>query len=338
MRLAHALPLAAVAALAAAAPATQAAEPIVLKYAFPAPPFSYINTGGVTPWSRDVEKAADGLIEFKLFAGGSLANFSTAYDRVVNGVAEAAFGTVGSIQGLFPRTNVTNLPGLSDDPVECSRAIWRLQNKGVLGDEWGKVHVLTLSTVSGTGLHSTKPMRTVEEIKGEKISSGGRIGAQALQHLGAAPVTITPAETYQALQRGLVSGATMSWAGVAVFKLNEVTRYHLDSPFGLAAAYMIMNKDAYARLPDKARAAIDRYSGEAYARRIAESGVADDRKQLAKLKEDPNQQFFALPKEEEARWLKIVAPITEEWVKDTPDGAKVLAAFKTELANLRTGK
>ena len=45
MRLAHALPLAAVAALAAAAPATQAAEPIVLKYAFPAPPFSYINTG-----------------------------------------------------------------------------------------------------------------------------------------------------------------------------------------------------------------------------------------------------------------------------------------------------
>jgi TRAP-type C4-dicarboxylate transport system substrate-binding protein len=316
-----------------------AADPILIKYAFPAPPFSYINVGGVTPWAKDVHAAAgEGVIEIKVYPGGSIANFSNAYDRVVNGVAEAAFGTTGSISGALPRSNVTNLPGLSDDAVESSRAIWRLQAKGMLGDEWAKVHVLTLFTVPGTGLHSTKPMRTVEELKGEKIGSGGRIGSQALSLLGAAPISMTPAETYQSLQRGLVAGATMSWAGVAVFKLNEVTHHHLDAPFGLASAYMIMNKAFYARLPDKAKAAIDKYSGEAYARRISEYGRVDDDRQLAKLKADPNQHFNTLSKAEEERWLKIIAPITEDWVRNTPEGAQTLAAFKQELAAIRSGK
>jgi TRAP-type C4-dicarboxylate transport system substrate-binding protein len=319
--------------------AAQAADPILIKYAFPAPPTSYVNIGGVTPWAKDVQAAAgEGVLDIKVYPGGSIANFSNAYDRIVNGVAEAAFGTTGSISGALPRSNVTNLPGLSDDAVESSRALWRLQAKGALGDEWAKVHVLTLFTVPGTGLHAAKAMRKVEQLKGEKIGSGGRIGSQALALLGATPVSMTPAETYQSLQRGLVSGATMSWAGVAVFKLNEVTHHHLDAPFGLASAYMIMNKEFYARLPDKAKAAIDKHSGEAYARRVSEYGREDDDKQLAKLKADPGQHLYTLTRAERERWLKTIAPITDEWVRDTPDGAKTLAAFKAELAAIRSGK
>jgi TRAP-type C4-dicarboxylate transport system substrate-binding protein len=326
------------AALCAIVPAAQAADPILVKYAFPAPPGSYINIGGVEPWSKDVMAAADGTVEIKLFPGGSIANFSNAYDRVVNGVAEAAFGTVGSISGMFQRTNVTQLPGLTEDPVEASTALQRLQVKGTLGDEWGAVRVLTLFTVSGTGVHATKPIRVIDDFQGQKISSGGKIGAQILSQLGAAPVTITPAETYQALQRGLVSAATMSWAGVAVFKLDEVSRYHLDVPFGLAAAYMIMNKDFYAKLPDKAKQAIDRYSGEQYARRIAQSGVDFDKQQLDRLKTMPGQQFFRFSRDQEERFAKLVAPVIEEWVKETPNGAQVLAALKQELATLRAGR
>jgi TRAP-type C4-dicarboxylate transport system substrate-binding protein len=156
--------------------------------------------------------------------------------------------------------------------------------------------------------------------------------------MGAAPVTITPSETYQALQRGLVSAATMSWAGVSVFKLDEVTKYHLDVPFGLAAAYMIMNKDFYAKLPDKAKAAIERYSGERYARLIATSGHEDDKKQLEKLKAVPGQQFFRFSPDQEERFLRVTAPVIDDWVKETPDGAKVLAAYKAELAAIRSGK
>jgi len=41
-----------------------------------------------------------------------------------------------------------------------------------------------------------------------------------------------------------------------------------------------------------------------------------------------------LPADEAKRWRSILAPITEEWVKQTPDGAKILAAHRAEMAKL----
>ena len=39
-----------------------------------------------------------------------------------------------------------------------------------------------------------------------------------------------------------------------------------------------------------------------------------------------------LTPQEEARWKKAVAPVSAEWAKETPDGQKVLQAFRAEVA------
>ena len=39
-----------------------------------------------------------------------------------------------------------------------------------------------------------------------------------------------------------------------------------------------------------------------------------------------------LTPQEEARWKKVVAPVSAEWAKETPDGQKVLQAFRAEVA------
>ena len=33
-----------------------------------------------------------------------------------------------------------------------------------------------------------------------------------------------------------------------------------------------------------------------------------------------------------ALWKQRLAPIADEWVKETPDGARVLAAYRSEIA------
>jgi hypothetical protein len=50
------------------------------------------------------------------------------------------------------------------------------------------------------------------------------------------------------------------------------------------------------------------------------------------------QTIASLDPAEEARWKELVAPVTEEWVKATPDGDKVLAAFRAEVLAVRAGK
>ena len=48
---------------------------------------------------------------------------------------------------------------------------------------------------------------------------------------------------------------------------------------------------------------------------------------------------FVNPKapEEAKRWKARVAPFVDEWTRTTPDGEKVLAAFRAEIAKLRKG-
>ncbi len=316
--------------------AANAAEPLVLRLGFPAPPQSYINTFGVTPWKKDIEKAAGGAVDIKIFPGGTVANFHNAYDRVVNGVIEMAFSTMGSVAGLFVKSNVSSLPFEAKNSVEASLAQWRMYASGVTASDYEKVKPLGLFTFSSSNLHTKKPIRTMADLQGMKLAAGGRIDADTLNLLGAVPITMTPAEYYQAIARGLIEGSTLSWPGVQVFKTYEVAKNHLiNVPFGLAGGYVIMNKTAYAKLPEKIKAAIDKYSGEPFARRLGIGGEKADEHILGALKKHPDQHFTELSDAESARWQKRLEPIAAAWVKATPDGAHVLAAYRAEVAKAR---
>src|SRR5262245_22016299 len=62
------LVLTAVAAAGRLAPAmtpARAEEPIVLKFAYPAPPEGWLVTKGTTPWIKKVEEASGGLVQIK---------------------------------------------------------------------------------------------------------------------------------------------------------------------------------------------------------------------------------------------------------------------------------
>src|SRR5262249_47030249 len=156
--------------------------------------------------------------------------------------------------------------------------------KGVTAEDFAAVKPITLFTFSSGGLHSNRPIRAAADFKGLKIGVQGKMQGDTYEIFGAAPVTMTSSDTYQSLQRRLIAAPTMPWPGVQVFKLNEVAKYHLDLPFGLAPGYFIMNKDAYAKLPDKAKAAIDGNSGEKLSAMTAEAGIRDDARILGELK------------------------------------------------------
>ena len=45
-----------------------------------------------------------------------------------------------------------------------------------------------------------------------------------------------------------------------------------------------------------------------------------------------NKHHFAqVTPDEERKWKKILAPITDEWIEATPDGARILDSYKKEV-------
>ncbi|NWN91877.1 TRAP transporter substrate-binding protein DctP [Marinobacter adhaerens] len=87
------------------------------------------------------------------------------------------------------------------------------------------VHQVGPIANGGTALYSNKKLVTPEDFEGFKVRSNGS-SAQVFEKMGAAPVSITGGELYQALQTGVVDGA--HWGGVSAgwgMNLQEVTKY-----------------------------------------------------------------------------------------------------------------
>jgi len=314
--------------------ATAQADPTLLKFGFIAPPTSWVNTMGADPWSKAVMADADGTLDIKIFYGTTLGTTANIYDRTVNGVVEISFGTFGDLTGLFQKVNVTSLPFETRDCTEGALALWSLYKKGVLADEMGTIRPLVLFAFPGYVMSSKKSIRSMADLAGVKIAATNRVVSQGLQLLGAVPVTLMPTELYQAVQRDTVNGVTLSWAAVSIFKVDELTKYELDTPFGVGPGYFFMNKDAYARLPAVAQKAIDKHAGDKLNVQLSkacfEAGNANRPNLLAH-----GHTISELEPAEAERWKARVLPITEDWVKVTPGGDKVLAAYREEIAAQR---
>ena len=323
-------------AMLAAGISAAGAEPVTLKLGFPPPPSSFINTHALAPWAKEIEQATKGEVVVQIFVGGTLANYNNVLDRVLNNVTDIGYGMFGPLGNQFAKTSVTQLPFIEKaSSVEISAALWRLYANGVIADEFTTVKPLSLSVFTPSGYLASKPVRGLDDLKGLKVAVGSRQLAQIVDIAGAAPITMPAPDVYQNLQRGLVDAAVLGWAATAAYKLHEVAKYFVDAPLGNSSKFVFMNKDAYARLPEASRQAIDRLSGEALSRRMAKATAEEADHGRDMVKAMPGYTVTFTGEDEIARWKPRLAPIVEEWTKTTPDGAKVLAAFRTELAKVK---
>jgi TRAP-type C4-dicarboxylate transport system substrate-binding protein len=311
-----------------------AAEPVTLKFAFPPPPQSQLYTWGIKPWIEEVENASASTLEIKFFPGPTLANNTNALDRVASDVAQMAFGALGSYGDQFAKSNVVGLPFLSTTDEKTSVALWRLYDRGLLDEAYGRVRPLGLFVFPPAGIHSTTRIDTLDDLKGMKTAVYGRAPGQILEILGATGVSMPTEASYQAAQRGLVTAIMTGWSAVLPFKLQDVVHQHLNAALGHIVGLIMMNKGAYAALPEAARKAIDAHSGESFSRRMGQTTDRMNALGGTVVCKQPGQTCYELSPEQAAIWEKRLAPLQDDWVKGTPDGAKILAAYKAELAKL----
>ena len=314
-----------VAALALAASA--AAEPVVLKFNSPAPPRSFLHEGAFTPWAKAVSEASGGTLKVDMYFGGTLGNFGVTYDRVLDGVADIGFILTALAGGKFRQEDVAALPFESKSSLAAATALWKLYEKGVTAGEFDAVKPLGIWTFPNSALNAKAPVRSLDDLKGRKITVSNAIAGHTAVALGGAPVTMPPSEVYQALSRGLADMALMPFTGVATFKIGEVAKHHLDAALGADSAMVFMGRKRWESLPAQAKAAIEKFSYLPFSESLGRAADAEWARSRGTLKE-----VATLSAHEEARWKKLVAPVAEQWTRETPNGAKVLAAFRAEIA------
>ncbi len=326
---------AAVLAATSVGPAT--AAPAVIKFGTTGPPFGPLYTEAYTTWAKEVTAGSNGAVEVKVFPGSALGTMINIYDRIINGVADVGYAVLGPIVTQFPKAAVVGLPFVARNPREAGLALLHSWQAGTFGTEFDRVHPVAFAAFTNVSIHSRKPFAKLEDFRGMKIGTQSRLMGQVIERLGGTPIALPVSQAYESLNRSTIDAFATGWPAIDPFKLAEVTSTHADVPLGAEMAFVSMNKQAYAKLPQDGKAAVDKYSGLHFTELMY--------KAITKMAAHGRQTVLAhhgkildLSDQEEARWRAAVDPIVQAWMKSTPDGANVLAAFRAEVEKVRAAK
>ena len=314
-----------------------AADPIVIRMANSVPANSHMNVRIFTPWCERVTAESGGTVEAKLFPANLIATSNNVWDRVLNGIVDIGYVSPSYVGGKFPLSRVTEVPFLVERSAESSLAFWNMIDHGPLAAEFAEVKILAAFVYPTSGIGApTTPVRKMEELRGKKIGVGSKMMGDWAQAMGAAPITMVYSETYEMLNRRTVDLVTAGWTGIQPLKLWEVAKGYTTVPLGSTNVVLAMNKQTYAKLPDQGKAAVDRNSGEKWTRELAvfwDQVAAEGRK----LVEEHNATIYDPTESEKTAWAKASEPVGEQWVKQTPDGGKILTEFREQRRKATPG-
>ena len=328
----------AVAVISFAAGAAKADE-INLLFGTTLPAQVHLNMRVLHPWADRVNEQGKGVVHIDVRDGSEIANLGNFYSRVEDDVIQISWGLQSAIGGKFPRTEVGGLPFEVDKAEVGSVALWRVYKSGLFDAEYDTVHPLYMITFPPSGIHYAKQPKTLEDLKGLKVATGSKVTADAIERLGGSPLSMITSDYYTAVQRGMVDAVLVQWTAFQPFKLQDVTFFHLETKLGGATGMVFMAKKKYDALPAAVRKILDDNSGEAESRVYGKfwDDVDNEGREMVKALGDKHKIVQQSP-ETAAKWRAEVAPVIDDFVKTTPDGAKVLAAFRDETAKVKAGQ
>jgi len=294
-------------------------------------------------WANEAEKATNGRVKFSMLPKHPSAPPGT-FDAVRDGLVDLSFVTASYTPARHILPLMPELPGSGDtalaNSIAYSRIHWKYFHK--LGEYKG-VKLLGVFTHGPGQMFTKKPVRSIADVQGLKIRTGGGVAEQVAKALGASAFVKPAPESYELLSSGVADGVFFPLESIISFKLETVLEQATLFPGGMysSAFGFFMNEDKWNKLPRQDQEALEKISGEHIARLAGNSWDEADRKGLEALKKS-GVKIVNANSELVAEVKKRSAPIIDEWVQAATakgvDGAKVLAEFRDELKKVAAGK
>jgi C4-dicarboxylate-binding protein DctP len=159
---------------------------------------------------------------------------------------------------------------------------------------------------------SNKPIKTVEDFKGQKmrIQSSKVLEAQ-MRALGVIPQVMAFSEVYQALQTGVVDGTENPPSNLYTQKMHEVQKYVRVSDHGYLGYAVIVNKAFWEGLPAEVRGQLEKAMAEStdYANKIAKE---ENEQSIEAVRKTGKTEVFTPTSAERAALRAKLIPVHQE--------------------------
>jgi len=285
---------------------------ITLKYAN-FPPAATFPSVQMERWAKEVEKRTNGKVKVQTFPGGTLLPAKNIFDGVISGVADIGNFAMSYQPGRFPVSEAVDLPLVFSSARVASLVLYDLIDK-YKPKEFENVKLLTLFTCPPASLMTSKPVRSLKDLKGMEIRVAGT-SADVLKNLGGSPIAMPQSDTPEALQKGVVKGNFSSLEVLKDFNYAAYTPYVTLINLQVVSFAVVMNKEKWNALPADVKKIFDDMGRE----QAEWTGTYVDNhvKEALKWSKEKYKDFqiFELPKAESAEVPKLMQPIIDAYVK-----------------------
>ena len=317
-----------------AAPAWSA-DPVKLKFTSFEPPMANITANVLTPFARAASAGSGGTLQIDMFAGGTLGRNPTQQLKLVtDGIADIGWVVLPYTPGRFGDTEVVGLPFVTANATEASVALQRLYASGALVGFDG-LKLLAIGATPPVAIHANAPVRLPGDLKGKRVRVSGEHLTHVVEALGGAPVQLGGGQIAEALSRGVVDMTLNNWGFVGDFKVDEVSRQHLDIPLGAVAVAIVMRQDRYDALPPQARSAIDKASGEALALKLGQAFDRQEKEVRERVAKSGRNTVVEPTEAQLAEWKRQIEPVNQSWRQARPRNQRIWDAFSEQLKRAR---
>ena len=264
-----------------------------------------------------------GAYKMQMFPGGQLDQFPAMLDDVRSGVVEGGVIPPAGYAGAVPEFGIAELPFLFESGAANAYAEIGLQPiySKILAAKCNQTS-LGCIFIGGLSFISTKPIHTLEDLKGLNVGCDTPPMAGLVKVLGGNGIVVDFTEDFTNLQKGVINAKTVGSQYVAIAKLYEVAK-NMTVFFALGSVYSInINLDAYNKMPRDTQNLLKKHMSQ----------LASDLSQyFLHLPETLNPQlaqkgvvFYDLPKAELNRWKELAYPGTLDAISKFGDiGAQI---------------
>lgn len=280
---------------------------------------------GLRMLQERVKEKSGGKLVIDFVGGPEAVSTFEQIEAVTQGTVDLLYSTPTFYPGQFPEGTVIKL---------AERAPWEQRENGAY-DFINKLYQEKTNTFYlgqfpygvPFHVHTNVKVEKIEDFKGLRIRVAPDLDL-FMKTLGAAPTVIPPPEIYTAMERGLVDGYTFPF-GIKDYGWQEVTKYVIDPGFYMVDVTLLMNLDAWKKLPEDMQKILQEVSIKL--ERDVTQYFHDSKEKDRKTLVEEGIEVITLSPEDSKKFVETANEVVwTKYYKDFPDIARKMKEFLTK--------
>lgn len=271
-----------------------------------------------------VGERTGGRVKIDIFPGSQLYDMRQIPEALSSGMLDLGMGTYTGFAAYAPTVLVFDVPFLVAGPQQMYALLDGKFGQTLAGDlEKKGIKVLAWLDFGPTNyLTNPRPVTKPADFQGLRVRVPGGLFTDSVQALGGTPVSISPDETYLALQRGTAEGVLTSATSMVSRKFYEVQKYLTLLNQSYASAVLAMNAKLFDSLPADVQQALLEAAREV--RDSTRHKSTDAEAKAVQTMRDAGLEVHEVNAADLPQWQQALKPVWDAYVEQAGETGRQL--------------